>query len=118
MAAKKTCPKMLRIGVSAIPQAGLGVFANLNIPEGLVFGPYEGVRDADPSREDSGYSFVVEPDTGSRYFVDAADSRTSNWLRYVNCSRCRFLLPTFGPSAPIMVLDEYAWQCCRSLWTF
>ncbi|KAH7732092.1 SET domain containing protein [Aphelenchoides avenae] len=87
MAAKETCPKILRIDVSHIPRAGLGVFANVKIPEGFVFGPYEGVRDADPLRAESGYSFVVDPDTGPRYYVDAADPRTSNFLRYVNCSR-------------------------------
>ncbi|CAH1780950.1 unnamed protein product, partial [Owenia fusiformis] len=86
--AKKTLPQVFRISTSKIPGAGLGVFSEKVIPVGTFFGPYQG--DTVPSIEDvrlSGdYTFIVYRN-GSKYFVDAWNPDSSNWLRYVNCAR-------------------------------
>ncbi|VDK20816.1 unnamed protein product [Anisakis simplex] len=40
--AEQTLPAFFEIRTSKIPKAGLGVFAKMDIPTGLVFGPYQG----------------------------------------------------------------------------
>lgn len=40
--AQRTLPAFLYIFMSSIPSAGKGVFSKVDIPVGIVFGPYEG----------------------------------------------------------------------------
>lgn len=55
-----TTPWPLFIADSKIKEAGLGVWTYANLPEGLLFGPYEGRVDYDvkPGLE-SGYGWKV-----------------------------------------------------------
>lgn len=87
----------IRIAPSTIPQAGEGVFAVDPIPKGAE-GIYKGVKRYEGtisgSRVNALYSWDVyeyDPETGvsknrkTLLFVDAANPKTSNWTRYVNC---------------------------------
>jgi len=38
--ASKTKPCFVRIGLSKIPDAGFGAFTEIDLPRGLMFGPY------------------------------------------------------------------------------
>ena len=40
----KTCLRQVEVYKSAIPTAGNGVWAKEEIPENIVFGPYEGLK--------------------------------------------------------------------------
>lgn len=42
--AKLTCPKGIRIAKSSIRGSGEGVWTDVTIPKGIVFGPYEGEK--------------------------------------------------------------------------
>ncbi|CAI5456533.1 unnamed protein product [Caenorhabditis angaria] len=63
--------------------AGRGLFANIDLPIGFVFGPYVGVRSSqDPT---SGYSWLIEGEHGEAdTYVDAQDENSSNYLRFAN----------------------------------
>lgn len=55
-----TLPPRLRIRVSGIPEAGLGVWNEASdLPLGLNFGPYEGQKTEDEEEANSGYSWIV-----------------------------------------------------------
>lgn len=55
-----TLPPGLRIRVSGIPVAGLGVWNEVSdLPLGLNFGPYEGQITEDEEAANSGYSWLV-----------------------------------------------------------
>ncbi|XP_041373733.1 uncharacterized protein LOC121386784 isoform X2 [Gigantopelta aegis] len=83
--AERTLPPGLSIRTSTIEGAGLGVFAEEDIPSRTRFGPYEGfpVYDVDAERDNT-YSWKVYENTDREHLVDAKDPSRSNWLRYVN----------------------------------
>ncbi|RXG69269.1 putative histone-lysine N-methyltransferase PRDM7 [Armadillidium vulgare] len=58
--AKATIPWPLFIGNSSIKGAGLGVWTYANLPQGLLFGPYEGRVNCDVKLgSESGYGWKV-----------------------------------------------------------
>ncbi|XP_074075049.1 histone-lysine N-methyltransferase PRDM9 [Macrotis lagotis] len=83
-----TLPPGLRIGLSGIPGAGLGVWNEAsNLPLGLHFGPYEGQTTEDDEAANSGYSWMVTKGQNCYEYVDGKEESCSNWMRYVNCAR-------------------------------
>uniref|UniRef100_A0A1I8ILI9 Histone-lysine N-methyltransferase PRDM9 n=1 Tax=Macrostomum lignano TaxID=282301 RepID=A0A1I8ILI9_9PLAT len=83
-----TLPDGMRICRSAVGRhAGNGVWAEAPIARGSIFGPYLGQRITDKATaEASSYAWEIRRDKSCEW-VDAADMRFSNWMRYVNCSR-------------------------------
>uniref|UniRef100_A0A671G4S0 PR/SET domain 7 n=1 Tax=Rhinolophus ferrumequinum TaxID=59479 RepID=A0A671G4S0_RHIFE len=83
-----TLPPGLRIRVSGIPEAGLGVWNEASdLPLGLNFGPYEGQITEDEEAANSGYSWLITKGRNCYQYVDGKDESQSNWMRYVNCAR-------------------------------
>ncbi|XP_072472356.1 histone-lysine N-methyltransferase PRDM9 isoform X2 [Notamacropus eugenii] len=83
-----TLPPGLRIGLSGIPGAGLGIWNEAsNLPLGLHFGPYEGQMTEDDEAANSGYSWMITKGRNSYEYVDGKEESCSNWMRYVNCAR-------------------------------
>ncbi|KAH7716924.1 SET domain containing protein [Aphelenchoides avenae] len=89
--AVETLPAFLQIKHSQIPNAGKGVFTTVTLPIGLVFGPYEGViREKPPQKEngeEDGYTWELRRPREGPLYIDAADPRYSNWMRFVNSPR-------------------------------
>jgi hypothetical protein len=87
--ASLTIPGFLYIQNSSIPNAGKGVFAKVDIPIGIVFGPYEGILLQDPKKaSQDGYSWELRVGNGKpSYYIDAKDPQRSNWMRYINSPR-------------------------------
>ncbi|XP_043849818.1 histone-lysine N-methyltransferase PRDM9-like [Dromiciops gliroides] len=83
-----TLPPGLRIGLSGIPGAGLGVWNEASdLPVGLHFGPYEGQITEDDEAANSGYSWMITKGRNCYEYVDGKEESCSNWMRYVNCAR-------------------------------
>ena len=57
--ARLTAPYPLSIKTSSIKNAGEGVWTEADLPEGLIFGPYEGVFTKENPEKDSGYGWKV-----------------------------------------------------------
>ncbi|XP_039762484.1 probable histone-lysine N-methyltransferase PRDM7 [Pararge aegeria] len=75
----------LHLAPSIIPGAGLGVFTTLSLPSGVRFGPYQGKKSKEVT---SSYCWQLYDRNGKRsHVVDADDANSSNWMRYVTCSR-------------------------------
>ncbi|CAH3196558.1 unnamed protein product, partial [Porites evermanni] len=90
-AAMASTPPILRIADSSIPGAGLGVFSITEIPKGVRFGPYKGTKIGwEHVTEDANTSYCWEilKDGKFSHFVDGQNEACSNWMRFVNCSRC------------------------------
>uniref|UniRef100_A0A158Q8E0 SET domain-containing protein n=1 Tax=Elaeophora elaphi TaxID=1147741 RepID=A0A158Q8E0_9BILA len=87
--AEQTLPAFFEIKTSKIPKAGLGVFAKMDIPIGLVFGPYQGrILLSDPKKADqNGYSWEIRISGKPSQYIDGSDPKYSNWMRYINSSR-------------------------------
>lgn len=86
--AEQTLPAFFEIKTSKIPKAGLGVFAKMDIPIGLVFGPYQGVLLKDAKKADQhGYSWEIRVSGKPSQYIDGSDPNYSNWMRYINSSR-------------------------------
>ncbi|KAG7458469.1 hypothetical protein MATL_G00220640 [Megalops atlanticus] len=66
------------------PAGELGVFAQALLPQGWIFGPYEGERLLS-QQSCTKYSWAVK-DKGFFFYVDASDESKSNWMRYVSCA--------------------------------
>lgn len=83
----------ISIRPSTIKQAGMGAYAEENIPIGL-YGFYNGVYTTMPNElyTWSIYKFdmingeILEGNKETKYSIDAFDLRTSNWTRFVNCA--------------------------------
>ncbi|KAI3409994.1 hypothetical protein GPALN_006360 [Globodera pallida] len=84
-----TLPAFLYIQNSSILGAGKGVFTKVDIPVGIVFGPYEGVLTQNVKEmEVSPYAWELRTGNGkTSYYIDAKDARYSNWMRYINSPR-------------------------------
>ena len=78
--AKLTAPNEVSVCNSGIKNAGLGIYANVLLKKGTVFGPYEGKlrNDVDQNwdSKDGDYSWDL-----MKGFVDARDTKCSNWMR-------------------------------------
>uniref|UniRef100_A0A0M3J8B8 SET domain-containing protein n=1 Tax=Anisakis simplex TaxID=6269 RepID=A0A0M3J8B8_ANISI len=74
-------PAFFEIRTSKIPKAGLGVFAKMDIPTGLVFGPYQGKADQ------HGYAWEIRIAGALPQYIDGSDQNYSNWMRFINSSR-------------------------------
>ncbi|KAL3089551.1 hypothetical protein niasHS_006935 [Heterodera schachtii] len=87
--AASTLPAFLFIQNSSIPSAGKGVFTKVDIPIGIVFGPYEGILTQNVSEMEFGaYTWELRVGYGKpSYYIDAKDPRYSNWMRYINSPR-------------------------------
>ncbi|GBP65683.1 hypothetical protein EVAR_98396_1 [Eumeta japonica] len=78
----------LYIAPSTMPGGALGVYAAMDLPARVSFGPYRGWRRAPGTSASQPYAWAVL-DSAQRPVceVDASDPQRSNWLRYVNCAR-------------------------------
>ncbi|XP_062586585.1 uncharacterized protein LOC134248176 [Saccostrea cucullata] len=87
--ANLTTPTGFCIKTSSIPNAGLGVWTETEIPIYKVVGIYEGEEFFDDNDQDHLYAWILNSgDKGAAtHFVDGASPAKSNWLRYVNCPR-------------------------------
>uniref|UniRef100_A0A914UYG5 SET domain-containing protein n=1 Tax=Plectus sambesii TaxID=2011161 RepID=A0A914UYG5_9BILA len=86
--AARTLPAFFQIRDSSIPNAGKGAFANMDIPIGLVFGPYQGILLKDPKKADrDGYAWEIRQPNENPVYVDGSDAKYSNWMRFINSSR-------------------------------
>ncbi|GMT20088.1 hypothetical protein PFISCL1PPCAC_11385, partial [Pristionchus fissidentatus] len=83
--AKKTLPAFIRIRPSSIPNAGLGAFTSVELPVGMVFGPYQGVLSKESDTR--GYSWEIRNVDAPSVFLDGSDPKYSNWMRYINSPR-------------------------------
>lgn len=82
-----TLPILFRIDVSKLPNAGLGVFAQVFIPVGMMFGPYKGIRvDRKSDFYKDGYAWLIKSGD-KKIYIDGSDPQRSNWLRYINSPR-------------------------------
>uniref|UniRef100_A0A915Q0V5 SET domain-containing protein n=1 Tax=Setaria digitata TaxID=48799 RepID=A0A915Q0V5_9BILA len=103
--AEQTLPAFFEIKTSKIPKAGLGVFAKMDIPIGLVFGPYQGILLSDPKKADqNGYSWEIRISGKPSQYIDGSDPRYSNWMRYINSSRSRPDFANLGDASCIPTL--------------
>ena len=84
--AYRTLPLGLRIDDSSIPGIGLGVFTDVFIPAWTWLSEYEGevILKLDHI---SNYAWKVKRSGRKYFYIDAHDESTSNWLRWINCSR-------------------------------
>lgn len=84
-------PCFLQKKLSRLKNAGHGIFSKIGLPAGVVFGPYMGIHAKyDPVSRKNDYSWLVPKSNSSSaqfFYVDASDSSTSNWMRYVNSAR-------------------------------
>ncbi|XP_048586840.1 histone-lysine N-methyltransferase PRDM9-like [Nematostella vectensis] len=90
-AARSSLPSCLEIRPSPILNAGLGVFAKSSIAKRVKFGPYKGRKvkiDDEQMDEDTSYMWEISKDGKFNHFVDGHNEEDSNWMRFVNCSRC------------------------------
>ncbi len=77
---------LLEVRQSNIPNAGLGLFARVNIPFNTRLGYYKGkLLSSDSVRrvKDNSYLFMLNIG-GRSYYLDAKNKKYSNILRYVN----------------------------------
>uniref|UniRef100_A0A915HID0 SET domain-containing protein n=1 Tax=Romanomermis culicivorax TaxID=13658 RepID=A0A915HID0_ROMCU len=83
-----TTPKFLCIKKSTIPGAGRGVFAKIDLPCGVAFGPYSGFLSRTTKARLSGYSWqlLYGGSQKKKIWVDAYDEQYSNWMA-LNISR-------------------------------
>ncbi|XP_078361042.1 histone-lysine N-methyltransferase PRDM9-like [Oculina patagonica] len=84
-------PTVLERSNSSIPGAGLGVFSTAEIPKGVRFGPYKGKKigwQHITDKTNTSYMWEIVKDGKFSHFVDGRDENESNWMRFVNCSRC------------------------------
>ncbi|XP_029770303.1 histone-lysine N-methyltransferase PRDM9, partial [Terrapene carolina triunguis] len=83
-----TLPPGMRIGLSSIPQAGLGVWNEADtLPIGVHFGPYDGRITEDEEAAHNGYSWLITKGRNWYVYIDGKDETNANWMRYVNCAR-------------------------------
>jgi len=83
-------PYYIKIKKSTIPGAGLGAFANCDIPSNVIIGEYLGkiyTKNEDPN---SAYKFAVWDENDEDKLVKIIDGRYkkySSWVRYVNTTQ-------------------------------
>ncbi|XP_039368690.1 histone-lysine N-methyltransferase PRDM9-like isoform X2 [Mauremys reevesii] len=83
-----TLPPGMRIGLSSIPQAGLGVWNEADtLPIGVHFGPYDGRITEEEEAAHNGYSWLITKGRNWYVYIDGKDETNANWMRYVNCAR-------------------------------
>ncbi|VDD94794.1 unnamed protein product [Enterobius vermicularis] len=81
-------PAFFEIRASKIPKAGLGVFSKVDVPIGLVFGPYQGLLLTDSKEADQqGYSWELRLEGKPSKYVDGSNRYYANWMRFINSSR-------------------------------
>nr|XP_042902723.1 histone-lysine N-methyltransferase PRDM9 isoform X2 [Parasteatoda tepidariorum] len=85
--AELTIPSFLSIGISSIPKAGFGIWTEIPLPIGTVFGPYKGkIIKTQKEAEKSGYSWMIWKGGKVDHFIEGFKKDISNWLRFVNCA--------------------------------
>nr|XP_042902727.1 histone-lysine N-methyltransferase PRDM9-like [Parasteatoda tepidariorum] len=85
--AELTIPSFLSIGISSIPKAGLGIWTEIPLPIGTVFGPYKGkIIRTRKEAEKSGYAWMVWKGGRVDHYIEGFKKDISNWLRFVNCA--------------------------------
>ena len=95
--AEKTLPLCVELRES--PIHGRGIFAKVDLPKGLRFGPYAGER-VKPEVHTSAYVWIISDKVGNPLeHIDGEDESKSNWLRWVNCSR--------SPEEEVMIPFQY-----------
>lgn len=89
--ALSSLPAVLEIKTSSIPGAGLGVFSITHIPKQVRFGPYKGKKikwESITDEMNTCYIWEIVRSGKLSHFVNGHDESQSNWMRFVNCSRC------------------------------
>ncbi|XP_055947098.1 histone-lysine N-methyltransferase PRDM9-like [Argiope bruennichi] len=85
--AKRTLPYFFSLGISSLPKAGLGVWSEIPLIAGMVFGPYEGsIVKKNEDAKKSGYAWQVRKQSKPHHYVEGVGKDSSNWMRYVNCA--------------------------------
>lgn len=77
-------PDFLSIKYSKIPNAGLGLFANKDIPKGTFLGNYHGemfYNKAEKANCPDNHYFFSTPN----FLIDGSDVTKSNFSRFMNC---------------------------------
>ena len=80
----------IEIKKSNIPGAGKGVFATKLIPKGSVMGYYKGklyTQEQYEKLNNKDYIFELKFRNQPNFYIDASNSKYSNWTRYVNGAR-------------------------------
>ncbi|KAI5707834.1 hypothetical protein M8J77_010838 [Diaphorina citri] len=94
--AQLSCPREFAISQSGIPDLKLGVWTKVDLPAGVVFGPFRGRVDLTNSHEDSEdrakpadhVLHIYHPKTRVLLFqIDARSNTLGNWCRYINAAR-------------------------------
>uniref|UniRef100_A0A8D9EWH3 Histone-lysine N-methyltransferase PRDM9 n=1 Tax=Cacopsylla melanoneura TaxID=428564 RepID=A0A8D9EWH3_9HEMI len=94
--AMATLPREFAVSQSGLPDLQLGVWSRVDLPKGVVFGPYRGRIDLSNSHEDSEDKekpnehvlTVLHPNTRAVLFqVDGRSNTLGNWCRYINAAR-------------------------------
>lgn len=86
-----TTPPGFSVRLSTLPDAGIGVFAETDIPANTRIGPYEGVIYKQSTMDDMSYVWTVDYADESEvdvdedhHYVDGKPKTHASWLRYVN----------------------------------
>ncbi|BFZ23641.1 hypothetical protein BsWGS_26680 [Bradybaena similaris] len=84
-------PPSVEIKESSIFSGEAGAFSKTGIPKDTKFGPYKGeiINAGQKDYIDYRYAWeVFEKDSNElRFTISALDSKSSNWMRHVNCAR-------------------------------
>jgi SET domain-containing protein len=81
----KFLPKILEINYSKIENAGLGIFAKQKIEKNSFLGNYMGEIKHTSVLQNNMYEFTTIIN-GETVIIDALNTNTSNWTRYMNCA--------------------------------
>lgn len=84
--AQKTVPPGVILTHSKIPDGGLGIISETFIEKHTWLAEYEGEIIVNHD-EISDYAWKVKRNGIDYFYIDAYNERTSNWLRWINCSR-------------------------------
>uniref|UniRef100_A0A915ILS8 SET domain-containing protein n=1 Tax=Romanomermis culicivorax TaxID=13658 RepID=A0A915ILS8_ROMCU len=99
--AKASIPCFLRLSDSVIPGANKGMFTDVFLNKGVLFGPYTGFIKGENS-DVSWYTWKIDTtvpgQNASAFYMDGDDEIFSNWLRWVNAARCEMKILMFNLS--------------------
>ncbi|XP_014673458.1 PREDICTED: histone-lysine N-methyltransferase PRDM9-like [Priapulus caudatus] len=87
--AEQTLPDGLSLWRSKITGAGQGIWTDMVVRKGSMFGPYKGeIRKITQNEAHvSGYCWAMRRRGKVSHYVDAEDGARANWMRFVNCAR-------------------------------
>ena len=82
----KYIPDFLQIRYSKIPNAGLGIFAKINLNAGTFLGNYMGeILENKSGLDNTDYTFNSNK-YNKTFIIDGSNIEKSNYTRFINCS--------------------------------